>query len=246
MGLIRKKIGKQGSWPKAIFLFLSPIILILAIRWLLFEPFVIPSGSMIPNLLIHDHLFVKKFSYGVRFPIGDGWLYKWSQPQRGDIVVFRYPLNRDVFFIKRVIGLPGDKLNIQNGQITVNDKPWVIYPLTKGVYPEEDEFNYFIETIPATDVAVEKEHTIRLFSATEHIDSEEKNIIVPNDTYFMMGDNRDQSDDSRFWGFVEEKYLVGKASLIWLSCSDMIPTAPMICDPLKIRAERIFKKVNEQ
>ena len=123
MNLIKKKIGKQGTWPQALLTFFIPLALVFLFRWFLFEPFVIPSESMVPNLLIHDHIMVKKFSYGFKPPMGDGWLWKFKQPARGDVVVFRFPENRDVFFIKRLIGLPGDEVLVQNGQISVNGKP---------------------------------------------------------------------------------------------------------------------------
>ena len=98
-----KKIGKQGTWPSALALFFAPLFFIFILRWIIVEPFVIPSESMMPNLMIHDHILVTKYSYGIKTPIGDGWLYKFKEPKRGDIIVFRYPENRDVFFIKRLI-----------------------------------------------------------------------------------------------------------------------------------------------
>lgn len=237
-----KKIGKQGTWPSALMLFFAPIFLIFILRWIIVEPFVIPSESMMPNLMIHDHILVAKYSYGIKAPIGDGWLYKFKEPKRGDIVVFRYPENRDVFFIKRLIGLPGDKISVQNGQIILNEKPWVIQSIAKDIYKDEENFSYFIEKIPDDD----REHLIKLFSNQDHVDPMEKTIVVPAGSYFVMGDNRDQSHDSRFWGVVGEKYLVGRATYIWLSCDDTIPSAPMICDPLKLRFDRIFKKVSDR
>lgn len=238
-----KKIGKQGTWVSAFSLFLTPLLAVFLIRWLFIEPFVIPSESMMPNLMIHDHVLVSKFGYGIKMPFGDGWLVKYKQPKRGDIIVFRYPENREVFFIKRLIGLPGDKISVQNGQISINDKPWTIGPIGQNSFSDETDFSYFIETIPGKNSEAADEHLIRLFANRSHVDPIEKIFEVPGDSYFVMGDNRDQSHDSRFWGFVPEKYLVGRALSIWLSCEETIPTAPMICDPLKLRTERIFKKV---
>lgn len=248
MGFPLKKIGKQGTWISALSFFFAPLLLVFIFRWLIIEPFVIPSESMQPNLMVHDHVFVAKYSYGIKMPIGDGWLYKFSHPNkkptRGDIIVFRYPENRDVFFIKRLIGLPGDKISIQNGQIILNGKAWTIQTIAKEIYNDEDDFNYFIESIPSEQTYGPLEHLIKL-SASQYAVEAEKQIVVPVGSYFVMGDNRDQSHDSRFWGFVDEKYLIGRATYIWLSCEDTIPTAPMICDPLKLRRERIFKKVGE-
>ncbi|MBC7421760.1 MAG: signal peptidase I [Bdellovibrio sp.] len=242
MNFPRQKIGLQATWPQALSLFYLPIFFIFAVRWFLFEPFVIPSESMVPNLLIHDHIIVKKFSYGLKPPIGDGWLFKFREPERGDIIVFRYPENRDVFFIKRLIGLPGDKITVQNGQISVNGIPWAIEPAVDESFQDLEEFNYYTEYInpPRKD---KKNHTIRLFSNADHIDTLEKEFIVPEHSYFGMGDNRDESHDSRFWGYIPEEYLVGKASLIWMSCSETLASAPFICDPLRLRAERFFKTI---
>lgn len=241
----RHKKGKQGRWLNAILLFVAPIIIIFSIRWLLFEPFVIPSESMSPNLLVHDHIIVNKFNYGIKKPIGDGWIIKLDLPQRGDIIVFRYPLNRDVFFIKRLIGLPGDVIRVQNGQITLNGQPWVIHAISDGAYNDEDDFSYFVETIPENQTQGTTEHLIKRFTNQMSMDSKEKEFIVPPKSFFVMGDNRDQSHDSRFWGIVTDKYLVGKASYVWLSCDDTIPTAPMICDPLKLRRDRMFRRIGE-
>lgn len=238
-----KKIGKQGTWGAAFYLFFAPLLLIFSIRWILVEPFVIPSESMMPNLMVHDHILVSKFEYGLKAPFGDRWLLRYKSPKRGDIVVFRYPENRDVFFIKRLIGLPGDKVSVQNGQITINNKPWTIGGIGKNSFEDDENYNYFIETIADLPDDEGAEHLIRLFADQEHVDPVEKNFVVPENSYFVMGDNRDQSHDSRFWGFVPAKYLVGRALYIWLSCEETIPTAPMICDPLKLRGWRLFKKI---
>jgi signal peptidase I len=253
MGFPVKKIGKQGTWPVAITFLLLPLLLISGFRWLLFEPFVIPSASMMPNLLVHDHLFVTKYSYGIKAPVGDGWFMRFSEPQRGEIVVFRFPEKRDVFFIKRLIGLPGDVIKVHNGQITLNGKPWVIRAISEDDFNDSEDFDYFYEGIPpykpVADVAAnareypETEHLIKMNASRIHVDPEEKEFTVPPGSYFVMGDNRDQSHDSRFWGFVPEKFLIGRASVIWLSCDETLPTAPMICDPAKLRRDRIFKIV---
>jgi signal peptidase I len=197
---------------------------------------------MVPNLLIHDHVIVKKYSYGLKYPIGDGWLLKWRAPQRGDVIVFRYPENRDVFFIKRLVGVPGDKITVQNGQISINGKPWVIQPVQTNAYPDDVDFNYFQETV-SPERLDHQAHTIRLFAKDEHLGSEEKEFRVPEKSYFAMGDNRDQSHDSRFWGFIPEELLVGRATLIWLSCEDTLASAPFICDPTKLRFDRLFQLI---
>ena len=243
MSFPRKKRGLQGTWPQALTLFLTPLLLIFAIRWFLFEPFVIPSESMVPNLLIHDHILVKKYSYGMKPPMGDGWIFRFREPERGDVIVFRYPENRDVFFIKRLIGLPGDVVTVEHGQISVNGHPWGLTPVPGEDLPEAEEFNYFNEfTEPPR--ADGQPHTIRFFSKEDHLEAEEKQFTVPPGQYFAMGDNRDQSRDSRFWGFIPAELLVGRASLIWMSCAETLASAPFICDPLHLRPERFFKTID--
>lgn len=240
--LIRPKVGKQGTWPQALGIFFLPIFLIFAFRWFAFEPFVIPSESMVPNLLIHDHILVKKFSYGLKWPIGDGWIVQWKQPERGDVIVFRYPENRDVFYIKRLIGLPGDKIVVQNGQISVNGRPWGLQPTEPRILDDESTFNYFTEQVQPERLDQET-HVIRFFARSEHIGAEEKEFIVPEKSYFAMGDNRDQSLDSRVWGFISEDLLIGRASFIWMSCFQTLDSAPYICDPTQFRRERFFQVI---
>lgn len=226
MKVFRKKIGQQGRWPQALLLFFLPIFLIFSLRWFFYEPFVIPSESMIPNLYIHDHILVQKFSYGLKPPMGDGWLYQWRMPQRGDIIVFRYPENRDIFYIKRLIGRPGDKITVKGMSLTVNDQ---LYHLESTETPHE-----FIEN------NTEKKYTVRFNNETEFDQSEEKQFTVPAKSYFVMGDNRFNSHDSRFWGYVPEDYIVGRAQTIWLSCNETLVSMPFICNPLTFRSERLF------
>lgn len=225
----------KGTWNQAILTFLFPILLVMGVRWALFEPFVIPSGSMIPNLLIHDHILVKKFAYGLHFPFSDKWLIQWSTPQRGDIVVFKYPENPDVYYIKRLIGLPGDRIEVRAGRITVNDKPFEMAPY-EGPLVNNKEFYYFTEN------NTQKSYVVRFLSEENSADVQV--YQVPPGQFFFMGDNRDQSSDSRFWGFVKNDYLVGKASVIWLSCNSTLPTMTFVCDPSQIRFNRLFKALD--
>lgn len=222
----------KGTWNQAILTFLIPILLVMGVRWALFEPFVIPSGSMIPNLLIHDHILVKKFAYGLRIPFMDRWLVKWSAPQRGDIVVFKYPENPDVYYIKRLIGLPGDRVEINAGRITVNGQVYALAPYA-GPLVNNREFYYFTEN------DTDKSYVVRFLN--EESSGDVQVYQVPENQYFFMGDNRDQSSDSRVWGFVKEDYLVGRASMIWLSCNSTLPTMTFVCDPSQIRFNRLFK-----
>ena len=227
MSLLKKKIGKQGRWPATLLIFFLPVLMILCFRWFLFEPFVIPSESMVPNLLIHDHIVVKKWSYGIKPPMGDGWLFRLkNEPHRGDVVVFRYPENRNVFYIKRLIGLPGDKIKTKGMSLFINDK---LIPLEPAI-----EENQYFETID------ENKHVVR-FADPKGFDLEKiKEVIVPANSYFVMGDNRFNSYDSRFWGFVPEELLVGRAVKIWLSCEETLESMAFLCNPMKLRKDRIL------
>ena len=230
MSLLKKKIGKQARWPQTLLLLFSPVLLILCFRWFLFEPFVIPSESMVPNLLIHDHIVVKKWSYGIKPPVGDGWIYrKFDQPKRGDVVVFRFPENRNVFYIKRLIGIPGDKIKTKGKNIYLNDQLVSLEgPDEKGDY---------------TEIVDSNKHVVRFNEGSAFDDSLEKEVIVPEKSFFVMGDNRYSSYDSRFWGFVPEELLVGKAVKIWLSCDETLESISFLCDPLKLRKERFLKDI---
>lgn len=244
MSLIKKKIGKQGRWPNALFLFFFPLMLFFSFRWLVLETFVIPSESMVPNLFIHDHILVQKYVYGVKPLMGDGWLVRWSEPQRGDVVVFRYPENRDVFFIKRLIGLPGDKIEVQGMNLKVNGELLELEAIEK---PESEisfrvalqgDASYYREKLG------DKLHFVRFESGETTRVGEPQVFEVPEDGYFVMGDNRYNSQDSRFWGKVPKNLLVGKAKYIWFSCDKMLEAAPFVCDPLSLRLERFFKTIN--
>ncbi|MFN7454689.1 MAG: signal peptidase I [Pseudobdellovibrionaceae bacterium] len=212
----------RATWPQALGTFLFPILLILSVRWFLVEPFVIPSGSMLPNLLILDHVIVNKLSYGIRIPGQQQFLIHWSQPQRGDIVVFRYPENPDVFYVKRLVGLPGDRVSLEKGQIIVNGQP-----LPQKQLGSQGEFQQFAEA--------EKGYTVQYL---QHEQSFFDEVQVPEDRFFFMGDNRDQSSDSRVWGFVPQDHLVGRVVVIWLSCAKTLPGAEFICDPTTLRWDR--------
>lgn len=223
----------KGTWPQAIGTFLLPLLVVFGIRWAVVEPFVIPSGSMIPNLLIHDHILVKKYSLGLKLPFSNHWLARWRTPQRGEVLVFRYPENPEIFYIKRLIGLPGDVVIVRgSGQVTVNGQDWELGELP----PRDDDFKYYTENTG------QQKHIVRFYGPPLASD-ESKEYRVPEGEYFFMGDNRDQSSDGRVFGFVSEKYLVGPASVIWLSCESTLTSVSYICDPRQFRWQRFFKSV---
>lgn len=224
----------KATWAQALGTFLLPILIVFSIRWILVEPFVIPSGSMIPNLMIHDHIAVKKYSLGLKVPFTDYWLFRWRSPERGEILVFRFPENPDIFYIKRLIGLPGDTIVVKgSGEITVNGQPWELEPLDTM---KDEGFQYFREK------SGEQKHVVRFYNPPLSTENS-KEYKVPEGEYFFMGDNRDQSSDGRVWGFVPEKFLIGPASIVWLSCENTLASATYICDPRQIRWQRFFKPV---
>jgi signal peptidase I len=206
--------------------FFPVILLVLLLRSFLAEPFRIPSGSMIPTLLIGDFILVNKFAYGLRDPVFHHKFVKLGEPKRGDVVVFRYPLDPSKDFIKRVIGLPGDHIAYRDKQLTVNGEAM---PLTAdGVYTAGG-------SMPGVVYRFQEElgpvkHRVLVNPARPAEDFE---FEVPEGQYFMMGDNRDGSDDSRRWGTVPEGNLVGKAFFIWMSWDHFPPDLSRIGDPIK-------------
>ena len=167
------------------------ILLALVIRAFVIQAFKIPSGSMKTTLLVGDHILVSKFTYGIKIPFTDNELVHFSSPERGDIVVFEYPVDPSKDFIKRVIGLPGDTVRIHNKQVYVNDKP-----LNEPYVVHSDD-----KVLPAS------------VSPRDNMEP----IIVPPNKLFVMGDNRDESYDSRFWKFVDFDALRGEAFIIYWS-----------------------------
>ena len=194
---------------------LFPVLLIvLVFRSFLFEPFKIPSGSMIPTLLVGDFIVVNKFSYGVRLPVLNKKIIDIGEPKRGDVVVFRYPKDPGVNFIKRAVGLPDDTITYRDKQLFINgDKVEANLVSRFG----SDDVKC---TTPAVDAALlweqlgDANHNILLHDRSG---SRNGQWVVPKGHYFMMGDNRDRSNDSREWGFVPEENLLGRAVGIWLN-----------------------------
>lgn len=190
--------------------FFPVLLLVLILRSFLFEPFRIPSASMMPTLLEGDFIFVNKYAYGLRLPVLNSKIVEIGEPERGDVVVFRLPSDPAVNYIKRVVGLPGDVIDYDERlrQITVNGETMDI--ASTGEYPEQSGF------LVAHEVLGEKEHEV-LWARNGR--GPGGRYIVPEGSYFMMGDNRDNSQDSRFSivGPVPEDHLVGRAVRIWMN-----------------------------
>jgi signal peptidase I len=211
---MQKKKSFYKEWVEP---FLIAAVVALFIRQFVVEAFKIPSGSMIPTLTIGDHLLVNKFVYGPRIPFTDSRIFTWREPKRGDIIVFKYPENETKNFIKRVVGLPGDKIEIKNGKLFINDQP---VPVTdEGVYEGGSGEGMNSPYYPKPRLLQEQLGAVKHQILYLH-DQSGYNfgpVLVPKDSVFVMGDNRDNSQDSRVWGFVRENKILGKALVIYWS-----------------------------
>ncbi len=201
-----KKLPKSIEYSYSYF---PVFFLVLLLRSFLLEPFRIPSGSLEPTLQVGDFVAVNKFSYGFRLPVWEKKIIPMSNPKTGEIAVFRWPAAPEYDFIKRVIGVPGDVISYHNKVLTINGKKM------KQTFVE-----YTVDESSGQSVAKYREN----LSGVEHdiyvrpeVPATDYHVTVPPGYYFMMGDNRDDSADSRFWGFVADEYLRGKAFLVWLS-----------------------------
>ena len=202
---------------------LFPVLFfVLALRSFVAEPFRIPSGSMMPNLLQGDFILVNKYNYGLRLPVLNRKVLAVGEPRRGDVVVFRYPgdphlgdadPNTGQDYIKRIIGLPGDHVAVAEDRVVVNGQPVAYAP--EGIFVGTGTTLPFNGAPIVSEHLPGRQHTILDLPGTQFASNE---WVVPPGHYFAMGDNRDNSADSRQWGFVPEGNLVGRAMVIWLNC----------------------------
>lgn len=219
---------RSVSWWVDLARSLFPVILaVLVIRSFLVEPFRIPSPSMVPTLYAGDFILVNKFAYGLRLPVTHTKLLDLGGPERGDVVVFRYPEDPSQDYIKRLIGLPGDRIAYRNKRLYVNGE--LMQQLSLGAYRGVGVHHERGPHELKREELAEVDHQIVLFKQPgrrgdglecpfiETSPADDCEFVVPDKHYFMMGDNRDYSSDSRYWGFVPEQNLVGEAFLIWLS-----------------------------
>ena len=231
----RRPVGANDPWWVEYFASFFPVFLaVFFLRSFLVEPFRIPTGSMIPTLLVGDFIVVNKYTYGIRLPVINKKIIDVNSPQRGEVMVFRYPPDPSQDYIKRVVGLPGDRLLYRNKRLTINGQE--IGQVQTVDYQDPDRVftpkftPQFNETLGST------EHHILIqpdsppfvshpgdFPYRENCvyNAEGVECVVPAGHYFMMGDNRDNSADSRFWGFVPEENIVGKAVWIWLNLGNL-------------------------
>lgn len=208
-GLPKPRMSRLVDYAKS---FYPILIFVLILRSFLFEPFKVPTGSLEPTVNKGDFILSNKFTYGLRLPVWGNKIYSMGLPANSDIAIFRTPIDKKTWMVKRVIGIPGDKIDYVNKKLTVNDKP-ATYTLLETTTDTNDGVNNWPVKVYEEEI-FGKKHKIYL---NDRAGSQDFHIIVPQGHYFMMGDNRDNSDDSRYWGFVPEKNLEGKAILVWLS-----------------------------
>lgn len=200
------------EWSRSFF----PVLLIvLLVRSFVAEPFRIPSASMLPTLHVGDFILVNKFSYGLRLPVLHTRIVPVGEPQRGDVAVFRFPEQPDIDFIKRIIGVPGDRIQYRNKVLYINGKRMDQKILGEYHGDHQPDALEVLEHLGKVD-----HHILRVPNSggiNNFPSDPDEVVVVPKGRYFVMGDNRDNSNDSRYWGFVPERNLVGKAFFIWMS-----------------------------
>lgn len=193
--------------------FFPVLLIVFLLRSFLYEPFRIPSSSLEPSLLTGDFILLNKFDYGIHLPVLKTKVLNIGEPKRGDVMVFHWPPNPSYYFIKRVIGLPGDHIDYVNKELTINGQKIPQKTLDKEIATDENGVSF--EAIRKEEDLLGVKHPIYIQPDKAKYDFH--NIVVPEGMYFVMGDNRDGSADSRYWGFVSEKNVVGKAVLVWMS-----------------------------
>lgn len=224
-------ILKQPTWIEYSGSFFPVIALVFFLRSFLYEPFKIPSSSMVPTLVVGDLILVNKFTYGIRLPIINKKIVDINSPQRGDVMVFKYPKDPALDYIKRVVGVPGDKIVYKNKRLMINGKAAIYQPLSD--YLDEEHLTYskqYVENFGSFSHKILNDE--RAPAYVQNPDPFPKNELcaynvegfsctVPSGHYFMMGDNRDNSLDSRYWGFVPDENIVGKAFFVWMNLGDV-------------------------
>lgn len=221
---------KQPTWIEYSGSFFPVIALVFFLRSFLFEPFKIPSSSMVPTLLIGDLILVNKFTYGIRLPIINKKVVELNNPQRGDVMVFKYPKDPSLDYIKRVVGVPGDKIVYKNKRLTINGKEVPYQPLPDYLDPERLTYSkQFQENLSGVSHKILNDQNMPAYISNPDpfpnkdmctYSLEGVACSVPNGHYFVMGDNRDNSLDSRYWGFVPDENIVGKAFFVWMNLSN--------------------------
>jgi len=223
--------ARQPWWVEYSVSFFPVILAVFLLRSFVVEPFKIPSGSMMPTLLIGDFILVNKFTYGIRIPVINRKVIEINSPQRGDVMVFRYPPDPSLDYIKRVVGLPGDRVEYRDKRLLINEREVPVEPV--GDYLSKERMQYsqlYVERLDGVEHEILRDedapnvppYARPLPNAKNcNYNSSGLTCVVPPGHYFMMGDNRDNSSDSRVWGFVPDENIVGKAFFIWLNLSEL-------------------------
>ncbi|MCO6048681.1 signal peptidase I [Mesorhizobium sp. RP14(2022)] len=249
MSVAQKEAKKSGGLGETFSVIIQALLLALVIRTFLFQPFSIPSGSMRPTLLEGDYLFVTKWAYGYSRhsfpfspPLFSGRIFG-SGPERGDVVVFKFPPNPSIDYIKRVIGLPGDRIQMRQGQLFINDQPVPREKVGQIDNPDVTEVNRPVDVYKETLPNGVSYDTLDL--TPNGVGDDTREFIVPAGHYFMMGDNRDNSTDSRFnVGYVPEENLVGRANIIFFSIAGGASPLEIWKWPSLMRPSRLFNGVH--
>ena len=227
----RAKDAPDPWWVEYGASFFPVILAVFFLRSFLVEPFKIPSGSMIPTLLVGDYILVNKYTYGIRLPVINKKIIEVNDPQRGDVMVFRFPDKPELDYIKRVVGLPGDTIEYFDKRLKINGELVPIEPV--GDFVHRDRLyssEQYVETLGNTTHALLNDADKPAFVPQVHKFPQRGNCTytssgvrckVPAGHYFVMGDNRDDSSDSRVWGFVPEEDIVGKAFFIWFNFNEL-------------------------
>jgi signal peptidase I len=227
----RAQAAKEPWWVEYSVSFFPVILIVFLLRSFLIEPFKIPSSSMVPTLLVGDFILVNKYTYGVRLPVLNRKVIELGAPQRGDVMVFRYPEDTSLDYIKRVVAVPGDRIEYRNKRLSVNGTPVPVRQIEDYLSKERMQFSRrFVEKLDGT------EHEVLLdedapaltpparsfpFASNCNYNMSGLTCTVPPGHYFVMGDNRDNSSDSRVWGFVPDENIVGRAFFIWLNLNEL-------------------------
>ena len=228
---VAERLLRQPTWVEYSGSFFPVILMVFVLRSFLFEPFKIPSSSMVPTLQIGDLILVNKFTYGIRLPVLNKKIIDINQPERGDVMVFKYPKDTSLDYIKRVVGIAGDKVEYRNKKLSINGKAVEYKQLPD--YLDEESLSYskhFEENLNGVAHRILNDQRAPSYvpnpdnfpnKAQCTYNAEGFVCTVPAGHYFMMGDNRDNSLDSRYWGFVPDEYIVGKAFFVWMNLGNL-------------------------
>ena len=228
---LESSILRQPTWIEYSGSFFPVLALVFFLRSFLYEPFKIPSSSMVPTLTVGDLILVNKFTYGIRLPVLNKKVIEIGTPQRGDVMVFKYPKDMSLDYIKRVVGVPGDRIMYKNKRLTVNGQASSYQPLPD--YLDDERLTYskqYQENLTGREHKILNDEIAPSYvqnpdAFPQHelctYNAEGFACTVPAGHYFMMGDNRDNSLDSRYWGFVPDKNIVGKAFFVWMNLGNI-------------------------